>query len=280
MLNGGQCPPYIFVEETDLLDVRPADDFVSHHAPGAASIPVEQLPTRVHELPPVELPVRLFDPESQRAQAAVDFLVTRGHHVSVVKLPPTALSQQGEATARLWRPNPFLVEALARISTIDSSVNPRAIDIACGSGRDAVYLALRGYEVDAVDVLADALDRATDLARRCHVTVNPIQQDLEQNPAPPRDSYDLVTVFRYLHRPFFPMLRELVAPGGFIVYETFHERNLSTAKPPRNPQHLLKDEELRLAFDGFEILIDRDGFERDGRWFSALLARRPHVTPA
>jgi hypothetical protein len=73
----------------------------------------------------------------------------------------------------------------------------------------------------------------------------------------------------------FSALREAVRPGGYVVYETFHERNMETGRSPRNPNHLLRTGELAGAFAGFQILIGADAVEREGRFFSRILARRP-----
>jgi SAM-dependent methyltransferase len=151
----------------------------------------------------------------------------------------------------------------------------RALDVACGSGRDAVYLALEGWDVEATDVLPDALGRAEDLARRSGVSIRTFVRDLECQSMLPQSRYDLVTVFRFLHRGLFPALRDAVASGGFIAYETFHERNRETGRRPCSPQHLLASGELGKAFDGWEILLARDAVEQDGRYYSSLLARKP-----
>jgi tellurite methyltransferase len=152
----------------------------------------------------------------------------------------------------------------------------RALDVACGTGRDAVWLALQGMDVDAIDHLPDALERATSLARRNRVTLNPIEKDIELDPTLPT-GYDLVCVFRYLHRPLWPALRDAVNPGGYIIYETFHTRTCEAGGRPSSPDHLLQTGELSAAFDGFEILIARDATERGGRYFSSLLARKMPV---
>jgi tellurite methyltransferase len=257
-----------------LIDVRAQESFVAAHAPGSASIPLEELADRSHELPMQGTALRVMDGDAERARRAAQILQTRGHPVTIVPLDQAALTETGEQYARLWQPNEFLLEALAQIKQ-PASASLRALDVACGSGRDAVYLALQGYQVEAIDVLPDALAKATDLARRCGVTLTTRVVDLERDQQLPRERYDPVVVFRYLQRSLFAALADAVKPGGYIIYETFHERNLLTNKKPRNPSHLLKDGELCAAFGGFQILIHRDGVERQGRVFSSLLARKP-----
>jgi SAM-dependent methyltransferase len=262
-------------DRAPLLDARPEPAFLAAHAPGAAGIPLEELPRRVHELPPAHEPLRVADADPARAAEAAAFLRRRGHAVEVEPWDAAAQTEAGPCAVRLWRPSAFLVEALGRIRASGSATGGRALDVACGTGRDAAYLALEGYAVEAIDVLPDAIERAQNLARRAGIRVTGIVQDLEREPTLPEGRYDLVTVFRYLQRDLFPALRGAVAPGGFVVYETFHERNRATGRRPQNPDHLLRSGELAGAFEGFEILVADDAVGRDGRFFSRLLARRP-----
>lgn len=258
-----------------LLDVRAVAEFEAAHYPGAASMPLNELGRRVYELPPADQALRVVDSDPERANAAGQFLSMRGHRVQVVHWDPQSATESGPSHVRLWRPNPFLVEALELIHARRSGATGlRALDVACGSGRDSVYLATEGYEVLAVDLLPDALDRAADLARRNGVRLTTLAMDVEAGPALPPGYFDLVTAFRFLHRPLLPLLRQAVVPGGHIVYETFHERNRETGRRPNDPAHLLATGELAAAFEGFQILICRDAVERDGRFFSSLLARR------
>jgi SAM-dependent methyltransferase len=196
--------------------------------------------------------------------------------VREVSLPPSELCECGPSRARLWQPSPFLVEALEciRARAGGGAATGRALDLACGSGRDAAYLTLAGYAVEAIDVLPDALERARDLARRSGVHVETIQQDLKRSLVLPAERYDVVTVIRFLHRPLMPAIRQSVAPGGFVVYEAFHRRDVEDERRSLKPGHAVEDGELAAAFDGFERLIVRDGLARDGRVFSQLLARR------
>jgi SAM-dependent methyltransferase len=291
-----------------ILDVRPEEDFLAGHAPGAVNIPAPELAARVHELPPKGAAIALFDDDPDRLAIVSRMLHERGYAVEETRLGLDDLSERGPSRARLWQPSPFLVEALERIGVsgpirITGQVqacrvprvacNPRptearlaskpwhpggrAMDLACGSGREAVWLALAGYEVEAIDVLPDALERAEDLARRSGVRLTTIRQDLRRSPALPQARYDLVTVLRFLHRPLLSAIRESVAPGGFVVYEAFHRRDAAKGRRPLKDDHTLEDGELAAAFAGYEAFIARDGVERDGRAFSQFLGRRGHI---
>ena len=267
-----QAPP--------ILDVRAEAEFLRSHGPGAVNIPFEELAARVYELPSSNVPIHIVDPDAARAGQAASFLAWRGHPVTIMPWDASVASESGPSAGRLWSANPFLREALERIDSRKSwgrMARPRALDVACGTGRDAVYLAMHAYDVVAVDVLQDALDRARSLAARYGVNIQTIATDLENGDSLPTGPFDLVTVFRYLHRPLFSSLRDAVAPGGYLVYETFHEQNRLAGQRPHNPAHLLKSGELVENFSDFEILIERDAIERDGRFFSSLLARRSNA---
>ena len=56
------------------------------------------------------------------------------------------------------------------------------VDVACGSGRDAVFLAMRGAQVTGIDLLPDALEQAHELASRHNVTIRFLQGDIENDP--------------------------------------------------------------------------------------------------
>jgi tellurite methyltransferase len=190
--------------------------------------------------------------------------------------PRSVVAMHGpDATERVPPSDPLALPSPTRGEGKTTNPPPgRALDVACGSGREAVWLAMQGWQVDAVDILPDALERARDLARRSGVAINASQVDLRQAEALPEEAYDLVTVFRFLHRPALPMIGRAVASEGFLVYEAFNRRDTGGDGKPPKPARLLQDGELARVFDGFEVLLARDGVEREGRVFSQFVARR------
>lgn len=113
------------------------------------------------------------------------------------------------------------------------------LDLACGAGRHATFLAGRGYRVDAVD-----LDLEPSAPVRDSAGVAWRQLDLEQGDWPfAPASYAGVVVSNYLHRPLFPHLLEVLTPGGVLIYETFALGQERYGRP-RNPAHLLLPGEL------------------------------------
>jgi SAM-dependent methyltransferase len=146
------------------------------------------------------------------------------------------------------------------------------LDLACGNGRHACYLARLGHDVSAVDI-----DLGLSEPVRATPGIEWRQADLEQGPWPfPGRRFGAVVVSRYLHRPLFEILFDSLAPGGLLVYETF---SLGQAKygRPRNPAHLLLPGELLQAVHGrFHVIAFEDVEEPEQRrCMQRLCARRP-----
>ena len=117
------------------------------------------------------------------------------------------------------------------------------LDLACGSGRHARWLAHMGFEVSAVDRDAGAFgDPPAGVAL--------LQADLEVGPWPyPGIAFDGIVATNYLHRPLLPILLGALVPGGVLVYETFARGNERFGKPS-NPAFLLEPGELLEAVRG------------------------------
>jgi len=149
----------------------------------------------------------------------------------------------------------------------------RALDLACGRGRNALWLGERCASVLALDRDAAAIDqlRAEALARGLPVTA--VVSDLESGVRPlPSASFEVIVVIHYLHRPLFPRLIDALAPGGVLVYETFTRPQAARGKPT-NPDFLLEQGELRRLVAPLEILDWREGaFE--ARDIASVVARR------
>jgi SAM-dependent methyltransferase len=130
----------------------------------------------------------------------------------------------------------------------------RVLDVACGGGRHARYLATRGARVDAVD--RDAMAGA-GLAAVAGVRF--LAADLEAGPWPYASrSFDAIVVTNYLHRPLFPRLFEVLAVDGVLIYETFAEGNARFGRPS-NPDFLLAPGELLRHCATLHVLAYEDG---------------------
>lgn len=154
----------------------------------------------------------------------------------------------------------------------------RGLDIACGSGRDLIYLATQDWKMTGVDRSAESLQQAEALARSSNVAINTHEIDMETGENPfsdfPEHSFDLITVSRYLHRPLFPYIKALIKPGGILLYQTFMVGcELSDIGHPRNPNFLLKPSELAETFSNAELLVNEETTTKDGRPFALFIAR-------
>jgi SAM-dependent methyltransferase len=129
------------------------------------------------------------------------------------------------------------------------------LDVACGNGRHARYLASRGWQVLAVDIDVTALQSLAGVAG-----VQTQRADLEGESWPYAGRrFDALVVTRYLHRPLLLPMIEALAPDGALIYETFAAGNERFGRP-RNPEFLLQPGELlelvrgRLRVIAFEDL--------------------------
>ena len=132
----------------------------------------------------------------------------------------------------------------------------RALDLACGLGGNALVLAHCGLQTEAWDWNADALRQLATNAARLNLAITTRQRDVEAAP-PAAEQFDVITVSHFLHRPTLAALRRAVRPGGLILYQTFRDERVNTTGP-RNPDYLLKDNELLQLFAGFMVRAYRD----------------------
>jgi SAM-dependent methyltransferase len=125
----------------------------------------------------------------------------------------------------------------------------RAIDIAAGGGRHTRLARSRGWAVTAVDVNVASL-----VGLRADPAVEILAADLEGAPWPLGERrFGAVIVANYLYRPLLPRLVAAVAPGGWLIYETFARGNEALGKPS-NPNFLLRPGELLEAVRG-ELMV-------------------------
>ena len=148
-----------------------------------------------------------------------------------------------------FSPDEWLIEQVAGLPP------GRALELACGLGHNAIWLALDGWQVDAVDISPTGLARAEDLAARHGARVNWIAADLDEF-NPESTAYDLVLVFRFLDRGQLPgAIQRALRPGGRLINETFTMAHL--ARPDshmKNPAFVLEPGELPRLFPQLDVL--------------------------
>jgi tellurite methyltransferase len=150
----------------------------------------------------------------------------------------------------------------------------RVLDLAMGEGRNAVFMASKGYEVDGVDFSNVALRKARKLARERSVKINAIEADLTRYAVKP-DSYDVILDIDYLQRSLIPAIKRGLRKGGVVVFEGHTVEQLKNVGGQEIPRDfLLEKGELKTLFKDFQILMYRETNDgKDAR--ASLIARRP-----
>jgi len=132
----------------------------------------------------------------------------------------------------------------------------KALDIAAGNGRNALFLARQGFEVDAVDISDTGLGQFAEKHRGIH----PICVDLDDFDIAAR-RYDLIVNINYLNRRLFPYIREGLSPGGILVFQTFLDSPEPAKHRPACRDYLLRENELLHAFLSLKVLMYREAEE-------------------
>lgn len=126
------------------------------------------------------------------------------------------------------------------------------LDIACGNGRHARYLAALGHHVTGIDRNPEALAQLP-------ASVRAIEADIENGPLPlAGQQFDAVVVTNYLWRPLWPQVLGSVRDGGLLIYETFGQGNAAYGKPSR-PDFLLAPGELLQVCSGWQVVAYEHG---------------------
>ena len=167
------------------------------------------------------------------------------------------------AATQLAPPDGFVLEALALLGQRTG----RALDLAAGTGRHALLLAERGFDVEAWDVSPVGLEVLAERARFAELRVRTRVVDLTEVEPPPAPAWDLVVVCNYLDRDLLAELSCWVLPGGHALFTTFTVERPGT-RPPL--ERCLATGELDGGLPGLATVY---AVERDGR--AGILAHRP-----
>ena len=170
---------------------------------------------------------------------------------------------------------PLLVENLPLLQELN--IGNGVLDLACGRGRNGLFLTRNKFPVTFADNSRVAIDhiiaetgKRTDLAT-CWL----VDFEATEAKALAEKSFDAVLVFNYLHRPLISEIRQAIRCGGLIFYETFTTEQRSFGRPS-NPNFLLAKDELRNFFKDWEILHYFEGqLSNPDRAIARLIARRP-----
>ena len=152
------------------------------------------------------------------------------------------------------RPSRFLVESMPLI--VGHCPGLRALDLACGEGRNGIFLASRGFSVTGVDISEEALAKAERRGAAEGVSVDWINADLETFAIP--GSYDLILNINFLLRELFEQCVAALTPGGLLLVDTIMAG--PGAIVPHDPLYLLQPGELARLFAAYhgQILVSEE----------------------
>lgn len=293
-------------ESLPLFDLRHKQDPSLAYATHFAGLDddSESLLSRQHELPPPASRVVaavIVDTQAD-GNAAITALLSLGFS-SVVSLLMADIHEQAPNLFRpatdensplhpsraLWSPSPSVVALLPQVMA--GTTARTAIDVGCGSGRDAAFLACHGWDVVAVDRDRDLVEKAAQLGRRAWTgfgvdyigrcgrvtgTARTLGSNLAEDSKWLSDkSANLLVVVRFLRRGVLELLPHAVAEGGWVIIEHFLTGCEKFGGPMKRSQ-MLERGELGHLFRpaGFTVLHEDEVFLADGRPVVRFLAVR------
>lgn len=282
-VDGAELQDLPAVRQGLVLDLRPSASFRAGHVPGAYSFPMSPVDDDLEQslpqgLPSYLLPARhepllVVADEVDLAVAVARSLAARGRWwTGACGAPPACLlTESGAGRPGLWAPPPFLA---AWWRLLPPPAAGPVLDLGCGSGRAAVWLALRGWQVTAIDHQPEALDMGRGLASRCGVDVEWRLADLRRPESLPAGPWSAALMFRYLERPLVDRLWTVLEPRAVVMLRTFRHAPGYVGNP--QPRHRLQRGEAAGFWtpEQMEVLVHAEDFDADGRPAAGLVARR------
>lgn len=147
-----------------------------------------------------------------------------------------------------------------------------ALDVACGSGRNARFLARQGLTVIGIDRSRKALSAGREVSPDSSLKIAYVQADLTRF-AIPANTFSVVICFKYRDPALYHSLRAALRPRGMLIYETYTRKHLQYGPRPCNPAHLLERNELLHAFGDWEVIFYRETWIERG--VASMVARKP-----
>lgn len=261
--------------QVQILDVRTPGEYTGlGHIPGALSLPLDLIATAPATLARDDRPILLICEHGIRSAHAGRFLGKAGF-TNLLNLSGGMAGWSGPRTHE--PPSPQARPGPSSWILENADLLPRggrALDVACGRGRHALFLAAAGFNVDAVDLEPARTGSLAVTAKNLELPLQVRYVDLEAagDVDLGHDLYDLILVTRYLHRPLFPALTHALKPGGLLLYETF---TVAQAKcgHPTNPDFLLEPGELSRLVAPLVVVRQKEG-KADGAELAAVAARK------
>ncbi len=148
----------------------------------------------------------------------------------------------------------------------------RALDIAAGTGKNSLFLAQKGFTIEALDVSDVALQKIVGR----HPKIYPICIDIDTFDIPAR-RYSLIINIQFLSRRLFPYIQEGLTPGGIVIFETYLDEPTEASYGPTCRDYLLRENELLHGFLSLKIILyeeKKNRRQRESRYMASLVARK------
>lgn len=131
-----------------------------------------------------------------------------------------------------------------------------ALDLACGLGANAIFLAEHGLAVTAWDISAVAINKLKTYAALKDLNISASQEKIIPDSLP-KSLYDVIVVSRFLDRSLSDAIIGGLKPDGLLFYQTFIQEK-TTPKPPNNPHYLLRRGEMLEIFSPLKLIFYRE----------------------
>ncbi|MDC1174736.1 class I SAM-dependent methyltransferase [Bacteriovoracaceae bacterium] len=150
----------------------------------------------------------------------------------------------------------------------------RVLDLGMGEGRNAVFLARKGYKVTGVDISSVAVKKSKMLAREFGVRIDTLIADLEKHDFK-KGQFDAVICFYYVDKKLHDRMLGWLKPGGVLIYEahTYNQRNVS-GNEQYNTKYLLQPGELLKLFPEMDILKYEEPLHRK-EYTTSIILKKP-----
>jgi SAM-dependent methyltransferase len=158
-------------------------------------------------------------------------------------------------------PDPFLERAFSQYILPLFPHGGRALDLAGGAGRHAIWLAKQGWKVTLIDISETGVEQARQNAGPLASHIHFVVDDLTRCKASQTRfevKFDVVMAFFYLDRKIFSEMVKALRHGGLLIYKTHTAAQSKLASGPRNPAHLLESGELLCMAEGLRVLHYRE----------------------
>lgn len=181
---------------------------------------------------------------------------SRFQHLTGVKVPQDSKTQWDEKYSR-----PTFVYGKSPVQFLAENYHfipyeGAVLDMGMGEGRNAVFLAQKGYKVTGIDISSVAVKKSYLLAQEFGVKIKGVVASLKDYKIPP-GSFDAIVCFYYVDRSLVEKMKSWLRPGGILIYEAHTVREKDRPHKKRDPLEedvYLKEQELLRMFPGMRVL--------------------------